>query len=255
MEPVSIVIPVRIDSPEREANLHAALRYLLQTPFVYIDILEADRERRFFFGEHERIRYRFIPDTEPVFYRTRFLNILLKEARHDIAGVWDTDVLVPEPQLCAAITLIRKGCVMCFPYDGDFRFLSPEESDAVRADLSTLRPGQGIRMIGRPSVGGAFLVHRSRYLEAGGENEGFYGWAPEDAERVKRLEILELPIARTPGSLYHLHHSRKEDTGVDNLKKALYNQKVLLHTCAQSKSGLLDLLEKRKGVFGYMEGF
>lgn len=48
MPPVSIVIPLRIESTEREANLHCVLQYLLRSPFVYIDLLEADKERRFF---------------------------------------------------------------------------------------------------------------------------------------------------------------------------------------------------------------
>ena len=74
MPPVSIVIPLRIESTEREANLHCVLQYLLRSPFVYIDLLEADKERHFFFTHHERIRYRFVHDEEPVFYRTHYLN-------------------------------------------------------------------------------------------------------------------------------------------------------------------------------------
>ena len=35
MPPVSIVIPLRIESTEREANLHCVLQYLLRSPFVY----------------------------------------------------------------------------------------------------------------------------------------------------------------------------------------------------------------------------
>ena len=62
MPPVSIVIPLRIESTEREANLHCVLQYLLRSPFVYIDLLEADKERHFFFTHHERIRYRFVHD-------------------------------------------------------------------------------------------------------------------------------------------------------------------------------------------------
>ena len=107
----------------------------------------------------------------------------------------------------------------------------------------------GHRLIGRPSVGGAFLVNKTKYLETGGENEGFYGWGPEDVERVKRLEILELPIARTKGALYHLHHERKPDIGVDNRKKARHNQKVLLNTCRQSKEELTKALKNHTGIF------
>ena len=47
---------------------------------------------------------------------------------------------------------------------------------------------------GPNSVGGAFLVNKNVYIKYGGENQHFYGWGPEDAERCKRMEILGLPI-------------------------------------------------------------
>jgi hypothetical protein len=62
--------------------------------------------------------------------------------------------------------------------------------------------------MGRSSVGGAFIVNKQRYLKGGGENENFYGWGPEDAERLKRMEILEEPTQRIEGPLFHLHHPR-----------------------------------------------
>lgn len=253
MEPISIVIPVRVDTTEREENLHCVLKYLLQTPFVHVDILEADNVRHFYFQQHQRIRYRFIQDSETVFYRTHYLNLLLKEALYPIAGVWDTDVLIPEEQLIQAVEYIRRGCVMCFPYDGAFRFLDRDESCLIRSDMHSLKSGQGFRMMGRPSVGGAFLVNRLQYLEAGGENEGFYGWGPEDVERVKRLEILGLPISRIQGALYHLYHERKPDTGVDNQLKSLHNQKVLFNTCNKSGNELRYLIQNRLGVFSYLD--
>lgn len=243
MEAISIVIPLRVDSPERKENLHCALQQLLQMDFVYIDILEADREQYFSFLPHERIRYRFIYDKESVFYRTRYLNLLLREARHPIVGIWDTDVLVPEKQLIESIGLINKGCIMCFPYDGDFRFLSSEESKEIRVDLQKLHEGQGRRLIGRPSVGGAFLVNKAEYMKAGGENEGFYGWGPEDVERVKRMEILELPIGRVSGPLYHLYHDRLQDNGVNSNIRAMHNRKVLLQTCRMNKQELKEAIE------------
>ena len=44
------------------------------------------------------------------------------------------------------------------------------------------------------------------YVQAGGENEHFYGWGPEDLERVKRMEILGYSVTRIKGDLYHLYH-------------------------------------------------
>lgn len=253
--PISIVIPLRIESIERRDNLHCVLQYLLQSPFVHIELLEADRERRFFFNPHERIRYNFVYDEENVFYRTRYLNVLLRNALFPIVGVWDADVLIPESQLVAAIGHIMEGCVLCFPYNGDFRYLNNERSKAIRENINRLQKKEGCRLMGRPSVGGAFLVNRDKYLQSGGENEGFYGWGPEDAERVKRLEILGLPISRTQGSLYHLNHERKLDIGIDNQKKAQHNQKVLINTCGMSKTELKYMVGKHLGIFSYLDNW
>ena len=93
---VSIVIPLRVDNPERAENLRFILSLLLQQTEVSVDILEADTEQRFYLSETcERLRYRFVKDDDPVFYRTRYLNILLRSAKYPIVGIWDTDVIIP----------------------------------------------------------------------------------------------------------------------------------------------------------------
>lgn len=244
MQPISIIIPLRVDCEERAKNLHCVLQQLLLMGFVYIDILEADKKQQFYIPAHERIRYNFIHDEETVFYRTKYLNILLKNATNNIVGVWDTDVLIPEKQIQASIEMIMKGCVMCFPYDGRFLFLSPKESEEIRRDLHYWEQETKKQLMGRPSVVGAFIVDRDKYLAVGGENEGFYGWGPEDVERVKRLEILELPIGRVKGALFHLYHERKGDSGIDYNLKVLHNLKVLMQTCRMSK------MELEKVIYG-----
>lgn len=245
---ISIVIPLRVDSKERSDNLNFILSLLLQMPFVEVDILEADVEQRFHLFHHdERVRYRFVEDGDPVFHRTRYLNRLLLAARHPIAGIWDTDVIIPSAQLTAAIEQIRLGSVMSFPYDGRFIFLNKKESLAVCEDVSVLEKME-ISYGGRPSVGGAFLVDRDKYLEAGGENELFYGWGPEDAERVKRLEILELPISRVEGPLFHLYHPRGMNSDFDYGERDKRNLQALLDTCRMTKPELLKKISSwRKG--------
>lgn len=210
-----------------------------------MDILEADTEQRFYLSEMcERLRYRFVKDDDPVFYRTRYLNILLRSAKFPIAGIWDTDVIIPPVQLREAVGRICSGCVMCFPYDGRFIFLNEAMSDRIRKDVSVLEKVDATSIGMRPSVGGAFLVNRVAYLRAGGENEAFYGWGPEDAERVKRLEILELPIARVKGPLYHLHHPRGINSGFDMGERDKRNLEALLATCRRSKAEMLRWLEQ-----------
>lgn len=81
-----------------------------------MDILEADTEQRFYLSETcERLRYRFVKDDDPVFYRTRYLNILLRSAKFPIAGIWDTDVIIPPVQLREAVGQDLFGLCDVFP--------------------------------------------------------------------------------------------------------------------------------------------
>ncbi len=98
-------------------------------------------------------------------------------------------------------------------------------------------------MYGCNAVGGAFLVHREMYLNCGGENEHFYGWGPEDSERVKRMEILEYIPYRTEGPLYHLYHPRGKNSFFFDEQKELSNRKELLKICSMDKATLLTYIQ------------
>jgi predicted glycosyltransferase involved in capsule biosynthesis len=63
-------------------------------------------------------------------------------------------------------------------------------------------------MYGVNAVGGAFFVNRSKYIEAGLENENFYGWGLEDGERFVRWNKLGYKVQRVNGVLFHLSHER-----------------------------------------------
>ncbi len=90
------------------------------------------------------------------------------------------------------------------------------------------------------SVGGAFLVHKDYYLEAGGENEHFCGWGMEDMERVKRMEIVGLPVSRAVGALYHLFHYRYENSRFNSFKQEEENRKEFLKICGMYKEPLMQ---------------
>lgn len=244
---VSIVIPLRVDSPEREENLKFVLSLLLQNEFISVDILEADVEPHFWLSEKsDRIRYRFVKDSDPILHRTRYLNELILAAKNPIVGVWDTDVILSSAQIRQAVESVEAGAVMCFPYDGTFIFLDKEVSCSVRNEPTILDQLDVSPSFGRPSVGGAFLVNRAEYLKAGGENERFYGWGAEDAERVKRMEILELPVTRMDGSLFHLFHPRGINSFFDNGSRDIQNRNAFLDTCRKTKQELLTFVNESK---------
>lgn len=243
---LTIVIPLRIDCPERKENLDTVLYSLLELTNSSIIILEADTEQKYFLSEsNERIKYIFMKDNNVIFHRTRYINILLKMAQTNIIGIWDTDVILDAKQIQQAASAVKKGTTLCYPYDGHFLFLDKEQSDNIREDiLSCLNNKDKIKApsMGRPSAGGAFIVNKECYLKAGGENENFYGWGPEDAERYKRMEILEEPIRRIEGALFHLHHPRGINSTFGSDDRDKQNVRELIKICSMTKNNLLNYI-------------
>lgn len=242
---LSFVIPIRVDSAERERNLDSVVDLLSGMEGVDVSILEGDKQPLYRLKKaYENVKYRFVEDHDPVFHRTKYLNWLLRDAQGAVVGVWDTDVAIAYGQISDAVEAIRTGgAVMSFPYDGRFYALSPEDSDLFVQDRSFERLDEMVKASclahGPHSVGGAFLVNRKLYLQSGGENEHFYGWGPEDAERVKRMEILGLPVYRASGPLIHLYHPRKENSWYGSADIELKNRQEFLTVCSMTRDELL----------------
>lgn len=251
---VSFVIPVRVDSVEREQNLDLIIEQLAalgDSIKVEIRILEADDrphyEPKVCCGN---IHKTFVEDTAPVFHRTKYLNRLIQEAEGAVVGVWDTDVLMPQSQILEAIEAIRRGnAVMSFPYDGRFYMLPPEESGLLKrretkVEDYCLKIHEYVLAHGPNSVGGAFLVNKKAYVRYGGENQHFYGWGPEDAERCKRMEILGLPVFRSQGPLLHLFHPRMQNSWFGSKELEYANRMEFVKVAGMTKSRLLQYISE-----------
>lgn len=241
---VTLVIPVRIDSMERERNLDYLLSIFTRLENIEIFLVEGDKKSLYNLKhDYPNVKYTFVPDLDQVFHRTKYLNWLIKQATGNIVGVWDTDVLVPGKQILAAINAIATGrAVMSFPYDGSFNFLNPEISSSIIKDkplnISDMQFLPETYYLIRNSFGGAFFVNKEAYLDAGGENEHFYGWGPEDRERVRRLKILGLSIYRSSGPLFHLYHPRNENSMYVDRDMEFYNKKEYLKICSMGRDEL-----------------
>lgn len=154
-------------------------------------------------------------------------------------AVWDTDAIAPAEQIIIAIKRLHKEhAVMSFPYDGRFFLCDKVSSDLFKRMLVIdilLKSAPVMRlMYGYHSVGGAYIVNKEMYMKAGGENENFYGWGPEDAERLKRLEIMNLQIQYSNGPLFHLWHSRGKNSWYANHKIEIRNRREFIETCKKS---------------------
>lgn len=247
---LTILIPVRIDSDERKANLDYVISFFLEYTSVYIIVLEADRIHQCLYKKSDRLDIIYMFDDDPIFYKTKYMNYLLEEAKTDIVGIWDSDVIVFPSQIVDAVHSIKEGITMCFPYDGDFVFCDKRESEEIRQtgfNSIVQSRDETTKSIGkRPSVGGAFLVNKYKYMKLGAENETFYGWGAEDVERFKRMEILQEPISRIRGSLYHLYHPRGINSGFDRSKRDLICLKELIRICKMDREQLLAYINSEE---------
>lgn len=239
---ICFIIPVRIDSKERERNLDFLLEQLVEIENSEIWIIEGDCQQRYILKQsYSNVNYQFKKDTNPIFHRTRYLNDVLQEVKTSIVGIWDTDVYVSDIQIQKAINAIRnKKTVLSFPYNGQFIMLSSESTNRFIAGEIEMPIVDEYSVA--HSYGGAFFVNREIYLLAGGENEHFYGWGPEDRERVKRMEILGYSIFRTEGNLYHFYHPRGKNSCYIDKKLEKRNREEFLNICKMEPLELMNYI-------------
>jgi len=242
----TFLMPFRIESPERQRNLAFTTNWL-SSQGTRIFLLEADVKPKVDKSIlQENVEYIFVEDSTPVFHRTHYINLLIKHAKTEIVSVWDTDIVTAYQQIQEAILNIKEGCTLAFPYSGEYVMLSPEYTDEFVeiGKLSYLDEQNLEPVFNRPFCGGAFFVNRQRYLSVGGENEHFTGWGPEDAERLRRLQILGCQIKWTEGGkAYHLYHPRNENSRFFDEDAAIEMRKELVKVCSMNKKELSEYIK------------
>ncbi len=247
---VTFLVPVRIDSPERLENLQLVVQFIRNYFKTGVIVLEADRQEKVHL-QKDIIKI-FREDHAPIFHRTKYLNQMTRMATTPYLAVWDADVIGVPSQIEAGVNLLRDNeADMVFPYNRYFysvsKFFKKLYTDNnCRLDILLQSKAYMEHMHGDWSVGGAFLVNKRAYIEAGMENEHFYGWGPEDAERYVRWDTLGYKIERVDGPLFHLPHPRGRTSqyASENIEKR--NRKELLKVCSMLPQDLRAHVEENK---------
>lgn len=217
----TFIIPIRIDSFTRLENLLAVIHFIKKFDCKLI-IIESITSNVSFTAKvlpKSNISYIGIKDEDVIFFRTHYINLALNEVHTPYVAVWDADVLVSTSQIATSIEALRSGNYeVSFPYNGiflntDYVFRSKY---LVEHDFSQLIRYKKYfnRLYGKKFVGGGFLINKGKYIQAGKENENFYGWGPEDLDRVQRWEAMGYRIHRSAGPMIHLCHPRDINGGM-----------------------------------------
>lgn len=249
MKEFTFLIPIRLDSIVRLENLMATIDVVTKYFVTNIKVLNVDAYDNGILPRliGRKAGYEFIEDWDNVFYRTKYLNRMAIDTNTTYLVIWDADVIVPIEQLKQAADLMRNGFDIVYPYDGLFYDTTDmiRESFLKKYDIRFLKRNtakMGL-IYGCKMRGGAIFVNKQKYMDSGMENEEFYGWGPEDFERFARWKILGYKISFVHGCLFHLSHSRGDDSMFRSHEQLKDTNNAFLKTKYSSKE---EILKERK---------
>lgn len=233
---MTILIPFYYDSESRWENLRIITMYLDRYFLTNIIIVEAGREPKVNKSVlPDCCRYQFVPEESGVLHRTRLNNLMVQMAETDFISLYDTDMVIPIPQMLMSVEILRSGrCSMVSPYDGEC--MSVEKLSKLSfihmmdPDFFLMNKGK-YATIGKRVWGGVININRQHFIDAGMDNEYFKSWGPDDVERVKRMKNLGYNVRRVKGPAFHLPHERKENSGYNDTYTVLTYMEEYVKVC------------------------
>jgi predicted glycosyltransferase involved in capsule biosynthesis len=214
---VTFTIPIRYDTDDRIRNIVTTLSYLLGNFNTNIIILESDSDikmrpyiEKFF---NKNVKYMFIKEDSDIFHRTKFLNIMAKEAETEVISNYDADIILPIPQYIIAKEAVKNGTLDACTAFSSITFNVKKEYHKRIEETKSINWMNLQEMTFAPhkhavAKGGVVFWNKKKFIEVGMENENFISWGPEDQERVERCLKLGYKWGRAEGLLLHLDHDR-----------------------------------------------
>ena len=234
----TFIIPVKIESDDRLRNAITVCCFLLSKFDTNILIKEVNSEPVFenealpqikeFIGNTSNISYYFEKESDNTFFhKTRYFNELLSKCNTDVVSAYDIDVLLPVSTYLKAEKMCKDEYDLVYP----FGFGTQENqvkwqkkvfaSDELVSDFLNQNFDFSIfenhSQKDRAQWGHAQFFKRESYIEGGMENENFKAWGPEDEEKHYRFPKLGYNIGRVIDWVYHLEHSRGDDSERTNI--------------------------------------
>lgn len=206
----TFIIPVSYDHDDRIENLNLVTNHLINNFETNIQVIEQGGIK--FMYTNEFAIYRNVKYSE--FHRTKMINDCAKFINTPYVVNYDADILINPVQIWYSVQLLRQGKDIVYPYNGIFNHISRTLIQFLKRNLYYLITSY--YPSAKESFGGAIFMNRESFLNAGGENEKFISFGPEDAERYHRFIKLGLNVVRVNGPIYHLDHYRGINSSKSN---------------------------------------
>ena len=234
----TFIIPVKIESDDRLRNAITVCCFLLSKFDTNILIKEVNSEPVFenealpqikeFIGDISNISYYFEKESDNTFFhKTRYFNELLSKCDTDVVSAYDIDVLLPVSSYLESEKMCKDEYDLVYPFGFGTQenqvkwqkkvFASDELVSHFLNENFDFSIFESSCQKDRAQWGHAQFFKRESYIKGGMENENFKAWGPEDEEKHYRFPKLGYNIGRIFDWVYHLEHSRGDDSERTNI--------------------------------------
>ena len=234
----TFIIPVKIESDDRLRNAITVCCFLLSKFDTNILIKEVNSEPVFqnealpqikeFIGDISNISYYFEKESDNTFFhKTRYFNELLSKCDTDVVSAYDIDVLLPVSSYLESEKMCKGEYDLVYPFGFGTQenqvkwqkkvFASDELVSHFLNENFDFSIFESSCQKDRAQWGHAQFFKRESYIKGGMENENFKAWGPEDEEKHYRFPKLGYNIGRIFDWVYHLEHSRGDDSERTNI--------------------------------------
>jgi hypothetical protein len=239
---VTFLIPFMADEHDRLFNLNVVLRYLNLNFNSNILIVEQGvKKSNINYNNYFNLNIDHLLYENPnTFHKTKLYNMGLSLIKTKNTVCLDSDILIPIPQIVEAKNNLDAGINYCFPFNRNYieitkqlvkereNFLQTYDFERYLSilkyyDSPKKRRNRLTGMIRNCPPGGCLFIQTGIYIDMGMENEDFFGYAPEDAERKHRLKLFGYSTKEVVGDIYHIDHAISHKRIANNDSKKIYN--------------------------------
>lgn len=223
----TFIIPVSIESSDRLRNLHCSITYLThhfdtniiiaeqaKAPMIFMALEKLETEKNI-----ETLFYQ-VPSYQKsfTFHRTFLLNEMLSKVKTKVTVNYDVDVILPIESYVKAQEMCLNGFDLVYPYQDSLDGQVMAEMD-YKCFIDFLDNPSVDLLKGSPwsaKYGFCQFFNTESYKSGYMENENFVSYGPEDVERYERWIKLGYNVGRVDDKVYHIEHSRTENSSGAN---------------------------------------
>ena len=226
---LTFLIPTRIETEDRLRNIISSVSYLLKHIPAKVIVKEVSNHPTFQFRAIPEIRkyvdtsnltYFYEESLEPWFCKSKVLNDLIAASNTKVVANYDVDCILPLSSYHQAYDAINNDHAdVVYPYGcGIYQWRAEYDFQIYEEFVNTLDTStlDKRKSLSNSTIGWTQFISRQKYIDSYMMNENFISWGCEDDEFYYRMSVLGNRIARIDNYVYHLEHSRTNNSWFSN---------------------------------------